>query len=213
MSRTLKWDIPGTDWRVDDETLREVGIDGVFAREGGAKRPLVLEIGFGRGEFLIELAANDPGSDFLGIEISGKRVLKLARRMALTELSNVRLLHGRAERSVADLLPEGSLSQCWINFPDPWPKKRHQRRRLVDPSFIGRLTARIARGGELHLATDHVDYAEAMDAALTAETRLENRFAPDRFRSVVPGRKPTAYELEWRAQGRACHFFTYRRTR
>jgi tRNA (guanine-N7-)-methyltransferase len=212
MSRTLKRDIPGTDWRVDDQTLREVGVDGVFARERGAKRPLVLEIGFGGGEYLIDLATNDPWSDFIGIEISGKRVLKLARRIALTGLTNVRLLHGKAERIVRDFLPEGSLAHSWINFPDPWPKKRHQRRRLVDPQFIERLTSRIARGGEIHLATDHVEYAAAMDAALAGEPRLENLFAPDRFRRDVPGRKPTVYELEWRAQGRVCHFFKYRRT-
>jgi len=213
MSRALKRDIPGTDWRVDDETLREQGAEGVFARAPGAARPLVLEIGFGRGEFLIDQATNDPGSDFLGVEISGKRVLKLARRIARTELDNVRLLHGKAERIVTDLIPEGSLARCWINFPDPWPKKRHHRRRLVDARFIERLTARLAPGGSLHLATDHVEYAEVMDEALSAEPRLENAYAPDRFRRDVPGRKPTAYELAWRAEGRECHFFEYRRVR
>jgi len=213
MSRALKRDIPGVDWRVDEETLREQGLDGAFGRGSGAPRPLVLEIGFGRGEFLIDLATNDPGSDFLGVEISGKRVLKLARRIARTELANVRLVHGKAERIVTDLLPEASLAHCWINFPDPWPKKRHHRRRLVDPRFVERITARLAPGGELHLATDHVEYAEVMDAALAAEPRLENEFAPDRFHRDVPGRKPTAYELAWRAEGRECHFFAYRRVR
>jgi tRNA (guanine-N7-)-methyltransferase len=213
MSRTLKRDIPGTDWRVDDETLREQGIAGVFARDSISKRPLVLEIGFGRGEFLTALAANDPEIDFLGIEISGKRVLKLARRIARTEFTNLRLLHGKAERIVSDLLPEGCLSQCWINFPDPWPKKRHLRRRLVGPRFVERISARLALGGELHLATDHVEYAEMMDEALAGESRLKNLFAPDRYREDVPGREPTAYELAWRAQGRECRFFSYGRAR
>jgi tRNA (guanine-N7-)-methyltransferase len=213
MSRTLKRDIPGTDWRVDDETLRKEGLAGIFARGQDSKRALVLEIGFGRGEFLTALVANDPESDFLGVEISGKRVLKLARRIARSEFTNLRLLHGKAERIVSDLLPEGCLAQCWINFPDPWPKKRHQRRRLIAPRFIERITTRLAPGGELHLATDHVEYAEAMDEALAGEPRLQNLYAPDRYRGDVPGRKPTAYELEWRAQGRECRFFSYGRKR
>ena len=118
MSRALKYDIPGVDWRVDPERLRDEGLaDLLFA---GCRRPcLVVEIGFGRGEFLIEQARNDTDTAYLGIEISHKRCLKMARRLARTELTNVRLVEMRAERVVGELLPWNSVSCFWINCPDP----------------------------------------------------------------------------------------------
>ena len=173
--------------------------------------PLVVEIGFGRGEFLRDLAARAPGVAHVGIEYSGKRVLKMARRLARLEVKNVRLLQAPAERVVRELLPPASVAAFWINFPDPWPKKRHQRRRLLQAPFVGELAVRLAPGGSLHVATDHADYAEQIDAALAGEPRLENAFAPERFLREVPERMPTAYELEWRAEGRALHFWHYRR--
>ncbi len=208
MSRALKYDIPGPDWRVGFEEVREKGWPATFGRERG-RLPLVVEIGFGRGEFLRQLAESSPETCFLGIEYSFKRVLKMARRLARTPLVNVRLLEAPAERVVAELVPRDSVAAFWINFPDPWPKKRHHRRRLVTPASVHELATRLVQGGELQLATDHVEYAEQIDACLAGEPLLENRFAPDRFRREVPGRLPTAYELEWRAEGRPCHFFAY----
>lgn len=211
MSRSLKYEIPGPDWRVDPEQVRETGWSAVFGRPAGRKHPLVVEIGFGRGEFLLDVAASDPERDHVGVEVSFKRVLKLTRRLARTPLTNVRLLHSSAER-VLDLFGRGSVLCLWINFPDPWPKKRHHARRLVTPKLVHELAQRLAPGGEIHMATDHVEYAALMDGALAGEPLLQNRYAPDRFRREVPGRKPTAYELEWRAEGRECHFFAYGRT-
>ncbi len=210
MSRRLKTDIPGRDFRLDPESPPPGGIAACFA---DLPRPLrlVAEIGFGRGEFLLELAKAEPASGFLGIDYSRKRVLKLARRLARTDLANVRLLAMPAERALAEWLPAASLSELWINFPDPWPKKRHHRRRLLRPEVVSLIAERLAPAGWLHVATDHAGYAEAIDACLGAELRLENAFAPEAFRRDVPGRTPTAYELEWRAEGRLLHFFEYRR--
>jgi tRNA (guanine-N7-)-methyltransferase len=210
MSRALKTDIPGPDWRVGFEEARERGIPALFA---GLPAPLrlVVEVGFGRGEFLLELAARDPGAAHLGVEYSHKRVLKLARRLARTELRNVRLLEAPGERVVRELLAPASVACFWINFPDPWPKARHQRRRLIAPGLVHDLALRLAPGGSLHVATDHEGYAEQIDCSLAGEPLLRNAFAPEPFRREVPGRNPTAYELEWRAEGRALHFFCYER--
>ncbi len=210
MSRALKYDIPGPDWRVGFEEVREKGWPAIFEREA-RDFALVIEIGFGRGEFLCQLAERSPETCFLGIEYSFKRVLKMARRVARTPLLNVRLIQAPAERVVAELVPRDLVAAFWINFPDPWPKKRHHRRRLVTPASAHELATRLVPGGELQLATDHVEYAAEIDACLAGEPLLENRFAPDRFRREVPGRLPTAYELEWRAEGRPCHFFAYAR--
>ncbi len=205
MARTLKYDIAGTDWRVALDDLADPAR--LFAP--GPARPLVVDIGFGRGEFLLELAEKRPAVAFLGVELSFKRVLKMARRLARTPLANVRLVEARAEEAVARL-PEGSIDAAWVNFPDPWPKKRHHRRRLLQAAFVKRLCRRLAPGGVLNVATDHVEYAEQVAAVLAAEPRLENLYAPEPFRREVDDRPHTAYELEWRAEGRSFHFFRYR---
>lgn len=210
MSRTLHYDIPGPDWRVTPEEVREKGWAAVLGRPAGRKGPLVVEFGFGRGEFLLAQASAVPERDHVGIEVSFKRVLKMARRLARTELSNLRLVHAPAER-VLDLFGRGSVWRFWINFPDPWPKKRHLARRLVTPALVRHLARCLAPGGEIHMATDHVLYAETMHETLSGEPLLENLHEPQPFVHEVPERPATAYELEWRAEGRECRFFAYRR--
>jgi tRNA (guanine-N7-)-methyltransferase len=212
MSRALRYDIPGSDWRVCEEDVRAKGWSEVFARDVDSAPPLVVEIGFGRGEFLLDLAARAPRVAHVGVEYSFKRVLKVARRLARTPLRNVRLLEVRAEQLVEELLPAESVSVFWINFPDPWPKKRHARRRLLQPAFVRAMAHRLAPEGRLEVATDDPAYAEEIDRALAGEPALENALAPERFLREVAGRTPTAYELEWRAEGRSLHFWTYRRT-
>jgi tRNA (guanine-N7-)-methyltransferase len=210
MSRRLKYDLSGPDRRVAIEDVRAKGWEALFPE---LPRPLrlVLEIGFGRGEFLADLAARAPDVAHVGVEMSWKRVLKMARRLARGELANVRLVHGLGEQVVDEAIAPGSLDAVWINFSDPWPKKRHHRRRLVQPALVAALAERLRPGGVLHVATDDGGYAEHIDAVLAAEPRLANDFAPDRWRAEVPGRMPTAYELEWRAEGRPLHFWSYRR--
>ena len=208
MSRALKYDIPGPDWRVEPDVVSEKGLRSIFDRPAGRAAPLFVDIGFGRGEFLMDLARARPEQDFVGIEVSFKRVLKMARRLARTELTNIRLVRSAAER-VLDLFGPASVQRFWINFPDPWPKARHHARRLVTPELVHELALRLAPGGEIQMATDHVEYAEVMADALAGAPLLENAFAPDPFLREVPGRKPTAYELAWRAEGRGCHFFAY----
>jgi tRNA (guanine-N7-)-methyltransferase len=212
MSRALKHDIPGPDWRVSFDDVRAKGWAAIFGADVDCATPFVLEIGFGRGEFLTDLASRAPRVAHVGVEYSLKRVLKVARRLARTELANVRLVQSRAETAVEELVEDGSLAACWINFPDPWPKKRHARRRLLQPAFIERLASRLATGGLLEIATDDAGYAAEIDAALAGCARLENALAPHAFVRDVPGRMPTAYEQEWRAEGRPLHFWTYRRT-
>jgi tRNA (guanine-N7-)-methyltransferase len=190
VARVLKYDIPGTDWRIPQGEARERGFADVFASD--VARPL-------------EQA-------FVGIEVSFKRTLKMARRLARTELRNVRLVEGTAEAILCSALEDASVSRFWINFPDPWPKKRHFKRRLIQPPFAALLARRLVPGGELHVATDHPGYAEWIDLVLSKTPGLENIDAPRPFLREAPDdRRPTAYELEWRALGRGLYFFRYRR--
>ena len=119
MSRSLKHDVSGCDWRVDLSTLREKGWRTAFAPVLADPDRLVVDVGFGRGEFLLALAAAEPDTAFLGVEYSFKRVLKMARRLALTPLVNVRLVDARAENLVDEALAEGHVETFWMNFPDP----------------------------------------------------------------------------------------------
>ena len=210
MGRRLKHDIPGPDRRVTPEEAADKGWPALFG-PALAAAPLVVEIGFGRGEFLVDLATGAPDVAHLGVEYSTKRVLKLARRVARLPLENLRLLCARAESVVEDLLAPASVAAFWVNFPDPWPKKRHIRRRLIQPRVVELLANRLIPGGGLHVATDHAGYAEQIDAVLAAQPQLENAYAPDPWRCQVAERLPTAYELEWLAEGRPLHFWHYRR--
>lgn len=173
------------------------------------ERRRVLEIGFGRGEFLLALAAVSPDSDFVGIEVSWKRALKLARKVARARNPNVLLVVGRGEEALGDWFDPQSLAEIWVNFPDPWPKLRHAERRLIQPAFAALAARALAPGGTLFVATDDVPYAHQIDEALAGEKGLLNRHAPLAFLPEVPGRMTTGYEAQWRAEGRPLHFFAY----
>jgi tRNA (guanine-N7-)-methyltransferase len=196
---------------VEPEAVAAKGWEALFAPDLQARFRFAVELGFGRGEFLMDQAMRDPAAAHVGVDYSFKRVLRVARRLARTDLRNVRLVHASAEFVVRELLDPESVDVFWINFSDPWPKKRHHRRRLIQPSLVAELALRLRPGGTLHAATDHPAYAEAIDAALQGEASLENAYAPTPYRREVPGRCATAYELEWRREGRELFFWAYRR--
>jgi tRNA (guanine-N7-)-methyltransferase len=210
VARALKYDIPGPDRRVFLHEVRDKGLAALFAPDVPLPLRLVVEIGFGRGEFLRHLAKEAPQVAHLGVEVSFKRVLKMARRIARSDERNIRLLEATGEELVHELLEDASVETFWINFPDPWPKKRHHKRRLLEPRFVAALARRLVPGGRVEVATDHEPYALAIDEALRGEPLLESALSVPFLRDV-PGRPRTAYEEEWRREGRPLHFWTYRR--
>ena len=213
MSRTLKYDIPGVDPRVSLTDIAEKGWSAIFARSpdesGTTPARRVLEIGFGRGEFLLAMAQRNPGVEFLGIEVSYKRTLKMARKVARAELANVRLVEAAAESALPNIIDPMSLDEIWINFSDPWPKVRHGHRRVLQSDFTKDAAVALAPHGVLHVATDDVPYAHQIDEVLSSEPRLRNLHAPWPFLPEVAGRTRTGYESQWRAEGRPIHFFAY----
>jgi tRNA (guanine-N7-)-methyltransferase len=147
----------------------------------GRAAPVVLEIGFGMGETTVEIAAAHPERDFVGIEVHAPGVGSLLREVDGRGLANVRVIRHDAVEVVDAMIPLGSLAGIHVFFPDPWPKKRHHKRRLLRPDFVHALALRLAPGGYLHVATDWSDYAEEMLATLGAERLLVNTvqgFAP-----------------------------------
>lgn len=147
----------------------------------GRSAPCFLEIGCGMGETTATIAAAHPQYDYLGIEVHAPGVGSLLKEIATRELANLRVIRHDAVEVVRDMIAPDALAGIHIYFPDPWPKKRHHKRRLIQPPFVALLASRLAPGGYLHCATDWEEYAEQMLAVLSAEPLLRNTaagFAP-----------------------------------
>ncbi|BAL26730.1 tRNA (guanine-N(7))-methyltransferase [Azoarcus sp. KH32C] len=169
-----------------DETLPKVAIpyriapldlDAAFGRAA----PKIVEIGFGMGETTAKIAAAAPDKDFLGIEVHGPGVGSLCKLIAEGGLTNLRIMQHDAVEVLRDMIPEGSLAGVHVFFPDPWRKKRHHKRRIIQPDFVALIASRLAPGGYLHCATDWEEYAHWMMEVLSGEALLENTadgFAP-----------------------------------
>jgi tRNA (guanine-N7-)-methyltransferase len=191
-----------------DEALRAAtGWAGIFGREA----PLVVEVGFGNGGFLADLAQTRPEADFVGIELYGKGIVKLCRRLERDGTENVRIVKGDAIRVLAERFGRGQVHEVHVNFPDPWPKTRHHKRRLVGPAFPVVLFPRLAPGADLFLATDHEGYALQMMEVLEAHPGFVNAAGPFTFIYHVPGRTPTKYERKFGALGATIRHLHFRR--
>jgi len=148
-----------------------------FAAVFGRVAPVVLEIGSGMGETTAAIAAAHPGIDFLAVEVFAAGVGALALRAHGLSLANLRILEHDAVEVVRDAIAPASLSGVHVFFPDPWPKARHKKRRLLTPAFVALLASRMRPGATLHCATDWEDYAAQMLEVLGAEPLLRNRHA------------------------------------
>jgi tRNA (guanine-N7-)-methyltransferase len=147
----------------------------------GRSAPVVVEVGFGMGETTTRIATENPGIDYLGIEVHAPGVGSLLRQVEAAGLSNVRVISHDAVEVLRDMVPAASLAGIHVFFPDPWPKKRHHKRRLLQPAFTALAASRLAPGGYLHVATDWEDYALQVLEVLTATPGLANNtggFAP-----------------------------------
>jgi tRNA (guanine-N7-)-methyltransferase len=163
-----------------------------FARAFGRVAPVVLEIGFGMGETTAAIAQAHPERDFVGIEVHAPGVGALLKRIDAQHLGNVRVIRHDAVEVVEHMIPPASLAGVHVYFPDPWPKKRHHKRRLLQPAFVHALALRLAAGGYLHAATDWEDYAQEMLATLRAEPLLANTAAE--YAPRPPWRPETKFE-------------------
>ena len=186
--------------RAFDELWPRFGLDYIgslrdFDEVFGRSAPRVLEIGFGNGDALRFAAAQDPDRDYIGIEVHAPGVGRLLNALDADDASHVRLYHHDAVEVLRNEIADASLDEVRIYFPDPWHKKRHNKRRLIQPEFATLLVSKLRVGGRLHAATDWQDYAEQMWEVLDATPGLTNRAGP---RGHVP--RP-----DWRPQ---THFET-----
>jgi len=187
---------------------------------GGAARafadpthPLVVEIGPGEDDFLLEMARAEPATNWLGIEYSHKRVDRYARRCAALDVGarNLRLVWRPAADLVEPFLSPAKVARYHVHFPDPWPKKHHARYRLVDPDFARTLAASLVPGGAVVLATDSAAYAAEIHAAFAATPGMRSVHPEPGWVKVPKGARTTVFEERWRTEGRDIHALRYER--
>jgi tRNA (guanine-N7-)-methyltransferase len=145
-----------------------------FAAVFGRTAPVIAEVGFGMGETTAQIAAQNPGIDYLAIEVHAPGVGSLLKQIGAGELANIRIVQHDAVEVMRDMVPPDSLAAIHVFFPDPWPKKRHHKRRLLQPAFVELAASRLAVGGLLHVATDWQEYAEQVLEVLGATPALAN---------------------------------------
>lgn len=170
-----------------------------WAKAFGREAPRILEIGFGMGETTARIAEENPGNDYLGVEVHGPGVGALLRRLEERNLGNVRIVQHDAVEVVRDMIAPGSLAGIHVFFPDPWPKKRHHKRRLLQPPFVALLATRLKAGGYLHAATDWQEYAEEILTVVSGTQALRN---PHPGFAARPASRPeTKFEQRGRRLG------------
>lgn len=195
------WSMYGVD------ATRSLDLNSLFPRPA----PCIVEIGFGMGDALLAMARSRPHCNFLGIEVYRPGIGSLLRKLAALEMKNVRLICADAAMVFRSLLTLHSLEAVYILFPDPWPKKRHHKRRLVQDEFIQCLADKIRPGGRLHLATDDAGYAAHMLAVLERSPLLVNSAGAGRFSPPRTDRPQTKFETRGGRLGHHIWDLIYRR--
>lgn len=172
------------------ESVGMLDFDAVFGR----RAPRLMEVGFGTGETLVSLAESHPHRDYLGVDVYEPGIGRLLAAIAQSRLTNVRVLRGDAVDVLREHVAPASLDEVLLLFPDPWPKKRHHKRRLVQADFVKLVASRLEPGGRFTLATDWQNYAEHMLEVLDAEEALINLSGQGNFSSARADRPVTKFE-------------------
>jgi tRNA (guanine-N7-)-methyltransferase len=176
----------------------------------GREAPLLVEIGFGGGHYLVHWARSRPECNLLGLEISLQSLYRGAKKLASAGLSNTRIIQGDSSKALWLLCQPHCIDEVAINFPDPWPKSSHQHRRLINEKFLHLLGTRMQPGGLLDIATDHEEYAHQIAQSLQRSPYFDSRL--DRpYKRDAGARRTTKYEQIAISEGRDCHYFLWRR--
>ena len=192
-------------------TLPEPALPLDWATIFGNDNPLALEIGCGIGDFVAKTAADRPDLNFIAIDYYNKGCDKTCRRLEKHGLTNVRVLRVEAREFIAGQIPPASLAAVYINCPDPWPKKRHRKRRLVNSAFMDFIRPYLRPGGDFYFATDFTDYGIDVAEMLAGRSDYTNMLAPDQYRFELAGYHRSKYMLKFMAEGEQIRFVHYRK--
>lgn len=185
-----------------------ISLEDVFSN----KHPVTVEIGFGMGQALLAMAQAEPQMNFIGIEVHRPGVGKLLACLHEHQVDNVRVYQEDAQQVFLKCMPDASLQRILIYFPDPWPKKRHNKRRLIQPEFVQLLTRKLCNQGELYFATDWEDYAHHALEVFSAEPQLTNIQAQGGYLDRPDWRPLTKFELRGQKLGHGVWDLGFRRT-
>ena len=177
----------------------------------GNDRPIALEIGCGIGDFIAKSASDRPDMNFIAIDYYNKGCDKTCRRLEKQGITNVRVLRVEAREFISAHIPENSLAALFINCPDPWPKKRHRKRRLVNSSFMEFVKSYLRPDADFYFATDFEDYGEDVAAFMSLQEGYTNMLAPDLSRHDLEGYHRSKYMLKFMSEGKNIHFVHYRK--
>lgn len=180
-----------------------------FGAVFGRVAPVIVEIGFGMGDATAAIAKSMPECDFIGIEVHGPGVGSLLNRIEAEQLTNLRVIRHDAVEVLGTMVPRSTLAGIHVYFPDPWPKKRHHKRRLITPTFVQELAQRLKSGGYLHVTTDWQEYAQDTLAICSAEASLQNTTGGFAVRPLW--RPQTKFEKRGLALGHAVFDILFRR--
>jgi len=191
-----------------DRATGPIDLKGLFGRDGRR----VLDIGFGDGEALVTNALNNPGVDYLGVEVHEPGIGHLLLLLEQARATNVRVIARDAADVIPELLPDASFDAVDLFFPDPWPKKRHHKRRLVQPAFVKEIARVLKPGGLLHIATDWADYARHTREVMATDAELKAVDHLDLVDEALASRPPTKFERRGMRLGHEVADLFYRRT-
>jgi tRNA (guanine-N7-)-methyltransferase len=182
-----------------------------FPRVFGRSAPVILEIGFGNGESLATIAESHPQNDYIGIEVHRPGVGSLLLRLEQQQIDNVRVICHDAAEVIQKNIPDNSLDAIYLFFPDPWPKKKHHKRRLVQAGLVQQLRQKLKVGGRLHMATDWQDYAEHMLVVMSAADGFANTAASGDYCPRPDYRPETKFERRGLRLGHGVWDLVYKR--
>jgi len=195
------------DYGIDVQDNQQLDLDNIFSRQATKH----LEIGFGRGEALLSMAQHFPEHDYLGIDIHLPGIGHVLNEVGKQNITNIRVIEADAVEILTHHLADQSLDTVYLFFPDPWHKKRHHKRRLVQPPFIHLLAQRIKPNGLLHLATDWEEYAQQMLSVLEASNDFINLTGKGQFSPRPSSRPETKYEKRGQRLGHQVWDLLYQR--
>lgn len=177
----------------------------------GRRAPLTLEIGFGNGASLAQMAANEPAADFIGIEVHRPGVGHLLQELEKRGLNNVRIFCHDAVEVLEQEIPDRCLDRALLFFPDPWPKRKHHKRRILQPAFVALVAAKVKSGGIFHMATDWQPYADQMLEVMEASPEFDNCSATGTWSERPAYRPATKFEARGQRLGHGVRDLVYRR--
>ncbi|HOW58251.1 MAG TPA: tRNA (guanosine(46)-N7)-methyltransferase TrmB [Candidatus Omnitrophota bacterium] len=177
----------------------------------GNVNPVEIEIGCGKGKFLMRRAEENPGINFIGIDRVEKWMKRRKQQSEKKVISNIRFMKAEARGFLTDAIPQTSVSVFHIYFPDPWPKRRHHGRRVINTDFLRLLHARLKVGGLIEIATDDEEYFMAIKKSIAAAMELWDNVRETRNERILDGMNKTNYEMKWESQGKPLFYMELKR--